>query len=200
MATQPVESLSPEEYLRIERAAEFKSEYIDGFLVAMPGERRPHVLITVNLVRELSTQLLDRPCEVYVQDMRVRITESNMYAYPDVTVVCGQPEFEDDEFDVLLNPTVIIEVLSESTEGYDRGLKFERYRRRPSLREYVLVSQERIVVERFSRQGEHWLLTDAISLDDVIELSSIGCTLPLRDIYKKVEGLRTIDDDDLQPA
>jgi Uma2 family endonuclease len=200
MATQPVESLSPEEYLKIERAAEFKSEYIDGFLVAMPGARRPHILITVNITSSLHSQLRSRPCEVYTQDMRVRIAEGHLYAYPDVTVVCGQPEFEDKEFDVLLNPTVIIEVLSESTEGYDRGLKFERYRRRASLQEYVLVSQDRIVVERFSRQGEHWLLTDATSFDEAIELSSIGCTLALRDIYEKVEGLRTIEDDDLQPV
>lgn len=116
-----------------------------------------------------------------------------MYAYPDVTVVCGEPAFEDNEFDVLLNPTLIVEVLSDSTEGYDRGLKSARYRRRASLREYVLVAQDRVSVERYSRQGEQWLLTEATALNDVMDLPSIGCALALQDIYDRVESLSESD-------
>lgn len=186
MATQTQQWLSPAEYLALERAAETKSEYIDGTLVAMSGVTREHNLINVNLVRELSAQLRGRPCELYSQDMRVRIAEGGMYAYPDVVVACGEPEFEDDTFDVLLNPILIIEILSDSTEAYDRGLKFRRYRKRASLQEYVLVAQDRASVERYSRDGEHWVLTDAAGLDDRIELPSIGCSLLLRDVYERV--------------
>jgi Uma2 family endonuclease len=114
-----------------------------------------------------------------------------MYAYPDVVAVCGQPAVETEQLDVLLNPTLIVEVLSESTEAYDRGLKFARYRQRTSLQEYVLVAQDRVSVERYTRQGEHWVLTEATNLDAVIDLPSIGCTLALRDVYDKVEGLNT---------
>ena len=189
MATEPSPWLTPEEYLAFDRAAETKSEYLDGMLVAMSRATRNHILITVNIVRELSLQLRGRPCEVYVQDMRVRIAEGGVYLYPDVVAVCGATEFEDDQFDVLLNPTLIVEVLSPSTEAYDRGLKFARYRRRTSLKEYVLVTHDRISVERYSRQGGQWLLTEATSLDDVMELPSVGCTLALRDVYDKIEGL-----------
>jgi Uma2 family endonuclease len=173
----------------MERAAETKSEYVDGALVAMSGATRHHILITVNVVSDLHGQLRGRPGEVYTQNMRVRIAEDGMYAYPDVVAVCGAPEFEDDELDVLLNPTLILEVLSPSTEGYDRGLKFACYRQRASLQDYVLVAQDRVSVERYSRQGEHWVLTEAAGLDDAIELPSIGCTLALRDVYEKIEGL-----------
>lgn len=116
-----------------------------------------------------------------------------MYAYPDVVVVCGSPELADNEFDVLLNPTLIVEVLSESTEGYDRGLKFQRYRRRASLQECVFVAQDRVSVERYTREGDHWVLRDASRLADVVELPSIGCTLSLRDVYDKVENI--LEDD-----
>lgn len=196
MATQPIERLTPEEYLARERKAETKSEYIDGVLVAMSGATRAHILITVNIAADLNQQLLDSPCEVCSQDMRTRITEGRMYAYPDVVVTCGGPHFQDNEFDVLLNPTVIIEVLSESTEGYDRGLKFARYRLRPSLQEYVLVAQDRVSVERYAREGERWVLSEATSLDDAIELPSIGCKLSLRRVYHKVPGVSASPEDD----
>lgn len=189
MATERAAWLSPEEYLRNERLAETKSEYIDGMLVAMSGATRWHVLLTTNIAIELGRQLEDRPCEVYAQDLRVRVEEDGMYAYPDVVVVCDPPEFQDDEFDVLLNPTVIIEVLPESTEAYDRGLKFARYRQRASLQEYVLVAQDRVSIERFTRQGDLWTLAEATGLDATIDLPSIGCTPALRDIYDMVEGL-----------
>jgi Uma2 family endonuclease len=189
MATERADWLSPEEYLRRERLAETKSEYVDGMLVAMSGATRRHALISTNIGGQLNRLLEDGPCEVYTQDLRVRIEESGMYAYPDVVVACDPPEFQDDEFDVLLNPTLIVEVLSESTEGYDRGLKFARYRQRPSLREYVLVAQDRVSVERFTRREERWEFVAATSLEDTIELSSIGCTLELKRIYGKVQGL-----------
>ena len=189
MATEPLQRLTPKEYLARERIAATKSEYVDGMLVAMTGATRTHILITVNIVREISHQLRGRPCEVYSQDMRVRITEGGMYAYPDVVVTCGTPEFEDAEFDVLLNPTLIVEVLSGTTEGYDRGLKFARYRQRASLQDYVLVAQERTSVERYSRQGAQWVLTEASGIDDLMKLPSAGCILALRDVYDKVTGL-----------
>ena len=187
MVTQPAARLTPAEYLARERAAETKCEYIDGFLVAMTSATPRHVLITANVVGELYQQLKGRQCRVYTPDLRVRVAEGNMYAYPDVTVVCGEPEYQEDAVDVLLNPTLIVEVLSATTEAYDRGLKSARYRQRASLQEYVLVSQDRVSVERYSRQGEFWVLTEAASLDDVMELPSIGGTLALRDIYAKVE-------------
>ncbi|MBI2761285.1 MAG: Uma2 family endonuclease [Chloroflexi bacterium] len=189
MATQSVQWLSPEEYLKRERATETKSEYLDGTLVAMPGATPSHVLITVNIAGELRQQFKGRPCRVYTQDLRVRIAEGSMYAYPDVVAVCGDPSFETDQLDVLTNPALIVEVLSETTEAYDRGLKFAHYRQRASLKEYVLVAQDRISVEHYVRQGEQWVLTEATSLDDSIELPSIGCTLALRDVYEKVEKL-----------
>lgn len=169
MATEPLQRLTPKEYLAHERAAETKSEYVDGMLVAMTGASRTHILITVNVVREINQQLRGQPCEVYTQDMRVRITEGGMYAYLDIVVTCGTPEFEDDEFDVLLNPTLIVEVLSGTTEGYDRGLKFARYRRRASIQDYVLVAQDRVSVERYSRHGDQWVLAEAAGIDDAME-------------------------------
>ena len=181
--------LTAQEYLVRERAAETKSEYIDGFLVAMSGATPRHVLIAANITGELYVQLLDRPCRVFSQDLRVRIAEAGMYAYPDVVAVCGEPEFEEGALDCLTNPTLIIEVLSETTEAYDRGLKFARYRTRASLQEYVMVAQDRVSVERYMRQGDFWVFTEATSLDDDVELPSIGCSLPLRRIYGKVEGL-----------
>jgi Uma2 family endonuclease len=186
MAADPRQWVSPEEYLRQERLAETKSEYIYGMILAMSGATPNHVRITVNVSSELHQQLKDKPCEVFTTDLRVRVAEGGMYAYPDVVVVCGEPVFETEELDVLANPTVIIEVLSQSTESYDRGLKFNRYRRRASLQEYVLVAQDRISVERYAREGDHWVLTEANSLDDTLELSSIGCTLAVRDVYRKV--------------
>jgi Uma2 family endonuclease len=189
MVAKSKERLTPQEYLARERAAETKSEYVNGFVIAMGGATPRHVLIAANITGELYAQLLERPCRVFSQDLRVRIAEAGMYAYPDVVAVCGEPEYEAGALDCLANPTVIIEVLSETTEAYDRGLKFALYRQRASLQEYVLVAQDRVSVERYSRPGDLWVLTEATSLDDAIELASIGCSLPLRGVYGKVEGL-----------
>jgi Uma2 family endonuclease len=177
--------VSPAEYLELERKAEFKSEYVDGTIVPMPGATREHNLIETNLVRELSHQLKRRDCEVYGGNMKVRTRPR--YSYPDATVVCGKPLFEDTEKDVLTNPTVVIEVLSSSTEVYDRGEKFAAYRERESLQEYVLVSQTMPRVEIYKRHGDKWIFAEVSGLESVAKLESIGCTLNLSEVYEKIE-------------
>lgn len=187
MSTQPTTYLTPEEYLALERRAEYKSEYIDGEMVAMTGASRRHNLIAVNLTREISQQLRGRTCEGYTGDMRVRIPSTRLYTYPDVVVVCDEPRFEDDHVDTLLNPTLIIEVLSESTELYDRGKKFSFYRTIESLAEYVLVAQDECRIEHYAKQSDgRWLLSDYRSPEDVVELTSIQCQLTMREVYDKV--------------
>ena len=188
MSTQPKTHYTPEEYLELESAAEFKSEFFNGEIFAMSGASRRHVLIVTNLVGELRTQLKKRDCEVYSADMRVRVSPSGLYTYPDVIVVCGEAQFSDEQKDTLTNPNVIVEVLSESTKDYDRGGKFEQYRTLESFREYVLVAQDKPHVEHFMRQPDNrWILTETNLLEDSIELSSIGCTLALTEIYDKVD-------------
>ncbi|MDD5275730.1 MAG: Uma2 family endonuclease [Methylovulum sp.] len=177
---------SAEEYLALERSASYKSEFYDGQIYAMTGASREHNLITVNIARELSTQLKQRPCEAYVNDMRVKAAQARSYHYPDVAVVCGAPQFEDGQFDTLLNPTVLIEVLSPSTEAYDRGGKFMHYRKIPGLCEYLLVAQDQPSIEHYVRQGDAWLLTEAVGLEAAVPLDSIGCVLSLREVYDKV--------------
>ena len=154
----------------------------------MSGASREHNLIAGNILRETGSQLKDRPCEVYVSDMvRVGVNPTGLYTYPDVVAVCGEPDFEDSELDTLLNPTLIVEVLSPSTEAYDRGEKFAHYRRLVSLREYVLVSQDRVCVERYVRQGDGWLLTELSRLEDNLRLTSIDCDVALSEIYAKIQ-------------
>jgi len=179
--------LTPEQYLALERKATTKSEYLNGYVYAMAGASREHNLIAGNIFGELRFQLRGRPCEVYVNDMRLKVSSTGLYTYPDVAVVCDGPRFEDTHLDTLLNPIVLVEVLSPSTEAYDRGEKFAHYRRLESLQEYFLVAQDRIRVEHYLRQGEQWLLTELSDLDDVLHAVSIGCDLPLREIYAKVE-------------
>jgi Uma2 family endonuclease len=178
---------TPEQYLALERKAEVKSEYINGWIYAMAGASREHNLISANILAELHVQLRSRPCETYSSDMRVKVSATRLYTYPDVVVVCGEPRFEDEHVDTLLNPTVLIEVLSPSTEAYDRGDKFAHYRRLESLQEYVLIAQERMRVEHYARQGEQWLLTEFSQPDEQLPLASIGCEIPLREIYARVE-------------
>ena len=181
--------LTSAEYLALERKATTKSEYLNGRVYAMVGASREHNLIAVNMASELHGQLRERPCETYINDMRVKVAPAGLYTYPDVVVVCENPRFEDDDLDTLLNPTVLIEILSPSTEAYDRGEKFAYYRQLESLREYLLVAQNRVCVERYFRQGAQWLLTEFSALDDEIDLVSISCQLSLRAIYAKVEFL-----------
>lgn len=179
--------LTPEEYIIQERKAQFKSEYLSGRIIAMSGASRAHNLITRNISGELYVQLKGRTCESYTNDMRVRIPSPMSYTYPDVVVVCDEPRFEDDVFDTLLNPTVLFEVLSPSTEAYDRDRKFARYQQIASLREYVLVSQDRLRVEHYCRRGAQWVLTEFCARADELSLVSIGCELALWDIYALVQ-------------
>jgi Uma2 family endonuclease len=179
--------ISPEEYLQLERQAEYKSEYLNGEIFAMSGASRAHNLITVNISAELSGQLRGRPCEAYAGDMRVKIASVSFYTYPDIVAVCGEPCFEDAEFDTLTNPTVLIEVLSKSTERYDRMAKTFYYRAIESLTEYLLVAQHKVHVEQYVKQptGE-WLLIEHTSPEQVVQLASINCSLELPRVYDKV--------------
>jgi Uma2 family endonuclease len=178
--------LTPQQYLALERKSEVKHEYHAGVMYAMPGTSREHNLIAGNLFAEIRAQLRDRPCEAYMSDIRVLVGPTGLYTYPDVMAVCGEPRFEDREVDTLLNPMAIIEVLSPTTEAYDRGKKFGHYRRLESLREYVLVSQDEVRVERYTRRGDEWVLTELSRLEDSLRLESIGCEVSLREIYAKV--------------
>ncbi len=187
MSRQVKHSLTPDEYLTRERKSEYKSEYFNGEVFAMTGASRNHNLIAINIASELREQLRSRPCEVYGSDMRVRIPTRDLYTYPDVVVVCKQPAFEDDYVDTLLNPALIVEVLSESTGSYDRVKKFGYYRLIDSLSEYLLVAQDEFRVEQYARQPEGpWLLSDIRSLDKGVELRSIQCSLEMKEIYEKV--------------
>ena len=187
MATVAAQTyFTPEEYIALERKAEYKSEYFDGHIIAMAGASSAHNLITGDIFYGLYPQLIGHGCEIFTSDMRVRPSLGDAYFYPDVVVVCGEPEFEDDTFDTLLNPIVIVEVLSPSTEAYDRGEKFARYKHLTSLQEYLLVSQDKVSVEHHRRHGTQWMLSHYRALEDVLPLPSIGCELPLRDIYARV--------------
>lgn len=188
MAKYAEQLISPQQYLERERVTEYKSEYLGGRIFAMVGASRAHNLITTNLGRELSLRLKGRPCETYGSDMRVKVSQTGLYTYPDVVVVCGEVRFEDEHLDTLLNPTVIFEVLSPSTEAYDRGDKFTHYRRLESLVEYLLISQHRCQVERYVRQADgQWLLSEFNDPQGKLELTSIGCQIPLAEIYERVE-------------
>lgn len=191
MSAQPqtIHYLTPQEYLAIERRAEYKSEYFDGEMFAMAGVNPAHNEITLNVASEIHFQLKKRPCHVYTNDMRVKISATGIYTYPDILAFCGPPRFDDNQKDTLLNPTVIIEVLSDSTEAYDRGKKFQHYRTLESLQEYVLIAQHECRVEQYIRQpGNQWTLKETHDLSEVIQLSSIQCQLALADIYDKVSG------------
>lgn len=179
-------SYTADDYLALERSAPYKSEFHVGRIYAMVGASREHNLVSGNVFRELSLQLKNRPCEAYVNDMRVRAAQAKNYYYPDIAVVCGQPELEDDHGDTLLNPTLLVEVLSPSTEAFDRGGKFANYRKIASLREYLLVSTQEPRIEHYVRQGEAWLLTETEGLDATLVLETIGCTLALSEVYGKV--------------
>jgi Uma2 family endonuclease len=187
VAAQPQTPLTPEQYLEIERASNFKSEYYNGAMYAMSGASWPHVLITGNFARELGNALKNRPCMVGASDLRVRVSPRGLYAYPDVVVICDSPMFADAAGDVLLNPLLLIEVLSPSTEAYDRGFKSQQYRKLESLQEYALASQTEPRIEVFRRQpGDHWLLTEFAGLEATCHFDSIGAAIPLSEIYSKV--------------
>lgn len=180
--------LSPEEYLAIERAAERKSEYWNGEMFALAGASERHGTIVANLVGELRAALKGRPCKVYANDLRLQVTPTGLYTYPDVLVICGPVEFSDDVKDMVRNPKLIIEVLSASTEDYDRGRKAAHYRTLPSLVEYLVVAQDKPHVEKFTRESEgRWVLTETNRIEAVLRLVSIDADLPLSEVYDKVD-------------
>jgi len=190
MSSQPQKKLTPDEYLALERQAETKSEYVDGAMYAMSGASPRHALITGNIVQALGGRLRDRPCYVFPSDLRINVSPTGLFTYPDVVIACGELKYRDDRRDTLLNPLVLFEVLSESTEAYDRGRKFEHCRTLPSLAEYLLVAQDKPHVEQFVRQGDgRWLLGEFNRPEDVLTLPSLGSTLAMAEIYAKVEAL-----------
>ena len=187
MSTAEKRRYTTEEYLALERASDTKHEYYQGEIFAMTGASLSHNRIVVNLLKLLGNSLNERDCEVLAGDMRVKVP-TGLYTYPDLTVVCGEPQLEDEAFDTLLNPKLIVEVLSQSTEAYDRGEKFAQYRTIESLEQYMLVSQQRYRVEVFTKEEDgRWVLSDAGGLDAGIELPVFGCTLPLEEVYFRVD-------------
>ena len=181
----PRDRLTYEEYVARERTSEAKHEYVAGELFAMAGAKRAHNLISGNVVTILNTQLRDRPCLVFNSGVRVR-TGDLVGAYPDVSALCGRPAFLDEGEDDLLNPTVIVEVLSDSTERYDRGEKFEHYQTVPSFREYVLASSTRPRIEVFTRQDDGGWLLRAYGPGEVAGMSSLDVSLAVDEVYRKV--------------
>ncbi|HET6422831.1 MAG TPA: Uma2 family endonuclease [Planctomycetaceae bacterium] len=188
MSTVPVRFYTPEEYLERERRAVTKSQYFRGEIYAMSGASREHILIAGNFLAALHTALRDRPCEVYNSDMRVKVQASGLYTYPDLSVVCGEPRFDDSHVDTLLNPLVLVEVISPSTEAYDRGAKANQYRQLASLRELVLVASESLHVERHHRgEDGEWRIWEANDRTAKLPLSSLGVEIPLEEIYRRIE-------------
>ncbi|MDE0466953.1 MAG: Uma2 family endonuclease [Candidatus Poribacteria bacterium] len=187
MSTLPAQTyLTPSEYLAWERKQPFKNEYYNGQIIAMSGASRAHNRITVDITTQLNNQLMEGEREVFASEMCVRTSPEVSYFYPDVIVVCGEPHFEDNTFDTLLNPIVVVEVLSSSTAAFDRGEKFEHYKQLVSLQEYILISQDRVRVESYHRQGTRWLHNTLSHLEDVLSLASIECEVSLRAIYRRV--------------
>lgn len=188
MSTQKIKKLTPEEYLDIERNAECKSEYYNGEMFALAGASYVHNRITRNISKALGLQLKGTKCEEFQSDLKIKEKISGLFTYPDIVVICGEPEFYDEEKDVVVNPTVIMEVLSKSTETYDRGFKFELYRRINTLKDYFMVSQDKISIEYYSRNDDDsWILKEFKDLNQNIEMKSIGCILELKDVYYKVD-------------
>ena len=191
MTAVAIKMYTQEEYLELERAAEYKSEYYRGEIFAMSGASRYHNRITENLSGEIYIALKGKSCQSFSRDMRVHIPENTLYTYPDLLIVCGKPEFLDNQTDTLLNPSVIIEVLSPSTEGYDQGKKFHLYRSLRMLTEYVLIDSQEVRAEvyRKASNGIWALVSEADDLEGSIEIGHIGLTLKMSDIYAQTEDL-----------
>ena len=175
-----------EKYLAFERASEEKHEFLDGEVYALAGASWNHNLIVASTIASLHGQLPKPSCKICPSDIRVKVSPT-AYTYPDITIVCGTPLFEDGPPDTLVNPTVIVEVLSPSTEGHDRGKKFQEYRTLESLQEYLLISQDSHWIERYVRRDNgQWVLSDATGVDGTLDLTSIQCTLRLADVYEQI--------------
>jgi Uma2 family endonuclease len=187
MAANPRTTYTVEEYLAFERQSETKHEYFAGEIVAMAGASYEHNIIVLNAGASLHAQLRGRSCAAVPSDLRLRVSPIGPLTYPDIMVICGQPQFTDERPDMVTNPTVIIEVLSPSTEGDDRGRKFRHYRTIASLQEYVLIAQDEYRIEHYVRaENGWWRFTEATDLEASIQLESIGCTLALADVYERV--------------
>lgn len=179
--------VTPEQYLLQEDLAEFRSEYWNGKIVAMSGGTPKHNQIGRNLALRLGIQLDRSPCKLFLTETRVRVPECNTYFYPDAMIVCGTPEYEAGEAEMVRNPTVIFEVLSPGTEAVDRGRKFACYRSLPSLQLYVLIQQDAPAIELYARQPDDtWLLTPLTGLEATLFLNTVGVTLPFTEIYQDV--------------
>jgi len=188
MPTLTVTHVTPEEYLAAERSSETRSEYLDGGVYPMTGASVNHSRIVLNIGAELKLQLRGRGCDVLVIDLKVRISDSRKFFYPDVTVICEELRYHDERRDIILNPNVVIEVLSPSTEAFDRGAKFQAYRTIESLKEYLLVSQGTSLIEQYVRGNDGtWTLTAVAGLESSLTLPSIECTLNLGAVYDKVD-------------
>jgi Uma2 family endonuclease len=188
MSAVPKTTQTVEQYLAIEQQAEFKSEFFQGEMFAMAGASRIHNRVKENLIGELYIQLRGGPCHSASSDQRVMVQATGLYTYPDIVIECGSPELDPSDQDTITNPTAIIEVLSSSTESYNRGAKFRNYQKIPSLKEYVLVAQDEAVVESFTRQPNGiWHYVSFVGLDSVMMLSSIPVRVPLKDIYAGVQ-------------
>jgi Uma2 family endonuclease len=187
MSVHKHQYMSVQAYLAQERTTGVKHEYLAGTVYAMAGGSARHNRIAGNTYASLHGQVRDRPCTAYTSDMRVRIPQTGLYTYPNITIVCGHEQFEDEHEDILTNPILLIEVLSPSTENYDRGKKFQHYRNILSLREYILIAQDDYHIERYVRQPDNqWLFSEIIQRDDHIELTSIQCVLHMADVYAKI--------------
>jgi len=187
MNAVPDEYMSPEDYFKLDETSDNKHEYYQGEIYAMTGASENHNLIAGAAYRNLGNQLDGKSCRPYFSDFRLKIEVVNFYTYPDVSVICEETQLADGRKDTFVNPTVLIEVLSDSTAAYDHGKKAEFYRTIPSLQEYLLVAQDRPHVERYRRQDSDWLFSEYSALEDEVILESIGCSLSLTTIYKRVQ-------------
>jgi Uma2 family endonuclease len=190
MASLPRPFLTPEQYLELERQAEIKSEYYNGETFAMSGGSVPHSLLQMALARVVGNRLDLEKCGAYSSDMRVQVSDTGLFAYPDFTVVCGEPRCADSHVDTLLNPIVIAEVISHTSESYDRGDKFKHYRTIATLRHYMLVSQWEVVVEVFTREGDRWYVSSSSEGGGLVQLHAIGVEFPVDELYR---GVRLAD-------
>jgi Uma2 family endonuclease len=190
MATQSIPRVSEDEYLRLDRAAEYKSEFLDGEIFAMSGGSLRHSLLASNWTTWMSNQLKGKGCRVFTSDARVRTAKTGSYLYPDVSVVCGGPQTHENSNDILINPQLVIEVLSPSTAGYDRGKKFERYREIESLRDYLLIHADSPHVEHFARQQDaSWIFREYCGLEAAVPIASLDCIVGLAEVYSDVLDL-----------
>lgn len=183
MAGEPAIHTSYADYLAFERSAPTKHEYVAGMVVAMAGGSPEHARLAGRLARFIGVAIDGRPCDVFSSDLRVRISETNRSTYPDLTVVCGRRQTAADDDDAIVNPTVLVEILSDSTEADDRGEKFAHYRRLASLQEYVLVAQKAQRIEVYRREGDRWVLSEH-GPGTRVELPSIGASIPVDEVYR----------------